>query len=229
MIFSEISFTHVTSKTHSKESNFMKKLLYKIWSKFLTIVGDVKIFKFPLFMVYDPEYFKMTGDKIIDVMNVIKPGDIICRGFQYYLDGKFIPDPLKFSHGAIYIGDGKIIHAVAEGVSETNIIEFCECDRIVIFRPKKGVSAAIKKAKQFLKNKVPYDFGFNNGVSSIYCFELCGECYSSLRIPRMTVSKFFGLIKKKDVFLAESFFKSKDLKCVFHYNPKFNIDFVENK
>ena len=146
------------------------------------------------------------------------------RGYTKYLDGYFIPDKLAFSHGAIYIGDGKIIHAVAEGVSETNVVDFTRCDRIAIFRPKKGQSKAISTAKKFLKNKVPYDFGFKKNVSALYCFELCVECYPKLDIPRQTASKFFGLLKKKDVFLAESFFKSKDLRCIYHYNPKFNID-----
>ena len=204
----------------------MKKLLYKIWSKFLTIVGDIKLFGYPFWIVYDPNYFKMTGDKIIEVIEVLKPGDIILRGYDMYLDSKSIPDKFKFSHGAIYIEDGKIIHAVAEGVSYTNVVEFCECDRIAIFRPKKGQKAAIAKAKKFAKSKVPYDFGFSHGTSAMYCFELCGECYDKLKIPRCTVKKLFGLLKKEDVFLAESFFKSKDMKCVFHYNPKFNIDFV---
>ncbi len=204
----------------------MKKLLYTLWSKFLTIVGDIKLFRYPFWIVYDPNYFKMTGNKIIEVMEILKPGDIILRGYDMYLDSKSIPDKLKFSHGAIYIGDGKIIHAIAEGVSYTNIIEFCECDRIAIFRPKKGQKAAIAKAKKFAKSKVPYDFGFSRGTSAMYCFELCGECYDKLSIPHCTVKKLFGLLKKEDVFLAESFFKSKDMKCVFHYNPKFNIDFV---
>ena len=204
----------------------MKKLLYTFASKFLTWFGDIKVFPRPMFIVRAPEFFKMTGDKIIEVMDILKPGDIILRGYDYYLDGKFIPDKLKFSHGAIYIGDGKIIHAVAEGVSYINAVEFCECDRIAIFRPKKGQKTAIAKAKKFAKSKVPYDFGFSRGTSAMYCFELCGECYDKLNIPRCTVKKLFGLLKKEDVFLAESFFKSKDMKCVFHYNPKFNIDFV---
>lgn len=204
----------------------MKKLFYKLWSKFLTVFGDIKCFKFPLWLVYDPDDYQVTGDKVLEIMEKIKPGDIILRGYNRYLDGKFIPDKLKFSHGAIYVGNNKIIHAVAEGVSETNIVEFCQCDRIAIFRPKKGQRNAIKKAKEYMKSKTPYDFGFEEGVSALYCFELCGMCYDRLDIPRLTVSKFFGLIKKENVFLAESFFKSKDLTCIFNYNPKFNIDYA---
>jgi uncharacterized protein YycO len=135
----------------------------------------------------------------------------------------FIPDPLSFSHAAIYIGNGKIIHAVAEGVSETNVIDFTRCDRIAIFRPKKYQKRAISKAKKLLKNKVPYDFGFENSITALYCFELCGLCYEKLNLPQTTVKKFFGLVKKENVYLAESFFMSPDLTCVYHYNPKYNI------
>jgi len=39
----------------------------------------------------------------------------------------------------------------------------------------------------------------------------------------VTVKKLFGLIKKKDVYLAESFFKSKDFECIYHFNPDFNL------
>ena len=201
----------------------MKKALYTLWSKFLTAFGDLKIFSYPMFFVFDPDDFQVTGQDVLDIMSILQPGDIILRGYNHYADGKFIPDKLKFSHGAIFIGDGKIIHAVAEGVSETNVIDFTRCDRIAIFRPKSGQKAAIRKAKEFLKQKVPYDFGFEKGVSAIYCFELCGECYPKLKIERKTVKKLFGLLKKENVFLAESFFISPDMTCVYHCNPKFNI------
>jgi hypothetical protein len=193
----------------------MKKFLYKLWSKFLTAFGNVKIFKWPLFLVYDPDDFQVTGDKVLDIMDTLWPGDIVLRGFNHYLDGKFIPDPLKYSHGAIYVGDSKLIHAVAEGVSEINIVDFCQCDRIAIFRPKKHKSQAIAKAKKFLEDKVPYDFGYERGTSALFCFELCGECYDKLDIPKCTASYFFGLVKREDLFLASSFFKSKDMTCVF--------------
>lgn len=42
----------------------------------------------------------------------------------------------------------KIIHAVAEGVQKINLIDFCQCDRIAIFRPDSGVETAIKIARK---------------------------------------------------------------------------------
>ena len=94
----------------------MKKFLYKLWAKFITAFGNIKVFKFPFFMVYDPTFFLMTGEKIAEALDILEPGDLIMRGYNCYLDGMFIDDPFKYSHGAIYIGNNKIIHAVAEGV-----------------------------------------------------------------------------------------------------------------
>lgn len=203
----------------------MKKFFYKIWAKFLTAFGNVKVFKTPLWIVYDPDDYQMTGDKVLDIMDVLEPGDVVLRGYNHYLDSKFIPDKLCFSHGGVYIGDNKVVHVTAKGVLKTDIIEFTRCDRVAIFRPRKCQRTAIAKAKKLLKDNVPYDFMFENNVSALYCFELCSVCYDKLDIPRKNVSKFLGLIRKKDVVLAESFFESKDFECVFHYNPKFNIDF----
>ena len=201
----------------------MKKQLYKIWARILTIFGDIKLFKWPLWVVYDPSYFKMSGEKILEVIDILKPGDVILRGFDCYADGHFIDDPLKFSHGAIYIGNNTIIHAVAEGVSEINVIEFCECDRIAILRPRRGQKKAISIAIDYLDSHTPYDFNFEFGESAVQCFELCRLCYPKLDIQPKQVSKMFGLIKK-NVYLAQSLFESDDFICVFHYNPKFGID-----
>ena len=203
----------------------MKMLLYKIWSKFLEIFGDIKIFNFPMWLVYDNSEFAVNGNKILEISELIEPGDLIFRGYDHYLDSKFIPDTKSYSHGAIYIGNNEIIHAVAKGVSKINIIDFCQCDRIMIMRPRKYKREAIKKAKEFEKNKIPYDYGFNNSIQQLYCFELCGKCYEKLYIPTQIVKKFFGLIRKNDVYLAESFRKSEDFELIFEYNPKFEIDY----
>lgn len=114
----------------------MKKIIYRIYSKLLTILGDIRISKLPPFLYYDTVDYKIKGNKIEQIQEIIRPGDIIIRGYDSYLDSKFIPDPLSFSHGAIYIGDNTIIHAVAEGVSKIHLYDFLQCDRVAIFRPK---------------------------------------------------------------------------------------------
>lgn len=124
----------------------------------------------------------------------------------------------------MYIGeDNKIIHAVAKGVSEIDAVSFCMCDRICILRPRCGARNAIAKAKKFVENHVPYDFAYKRNASALYCFELCAECYPKLKIQTKTAKSFFGLLKKKNVYLAESFLESPDFTKVFESNPKRKI------
>lgn len=196
----------------------MKKLLYKIQAQLLTLFGNIKIYKWPLFITYDPTMFEVDGQQIQEILDVLEPGDILLRGYKMYADSKFIPG--DYSHGAVYIGDNTVIHAVAKGVSEINIISFCMCDRICILRPRAGVRNAIAKAKRFAKDNVPYDFAFKRNASALYCFELCAECYPKLKVQTKDVKRLFGLLKKKNVYLAESFLESPDFKKVYEFPTK---------
>ena len=88
-----------------------------------------------MFIVYDPSEYEMDGIHLKKALDVLKPGDILLRGFNNYLDGYFIADPLSYSHGAIYVGDDTVVHAVAHGVSRIHVVDFMRCDRICIIRP----------------------------------------------------------------------------------------------
>lgn len=200
----------------------MKKFLYKLNAKFLTWFGNIKIFRWPFFLIYDPTHFSMTGEKILQVRNILKPGDILLRGYSMYLDGMFVPG--DYSHGAIYAGNDIVVHAVAEGVSKINVVDFCECDRICVLRPISGQRKAVKKALEFVENDTPYDFGFKRGTSALYCFELCAECYPDLDIRLVKQTAMFGLLRKM-VYLATSFLSSGDFDRIFEFNPKRNVDF----
>lgn len=192
------------------------KILNFLKRKFLTFFGDIKVFRFPFFIVYDPDQFQITGDDTRDIINHIRPGDLILRKYKHYLDGYFIPG--KYSHTGIYVGKGKVIHAVAEGVSYVDLIEFTRCDGIAILRPSHGQKAAIAKAKQFVEDGMPYDFDFKEGNKSLYCHELGAACYSNLRIQKLVPQLLGGLIHSKQLrWLAESFLDSPDFTIVKQY------------
>lgn len=200
----------------------LKKLLYKLNAKFLTAFGNIKVYKWPMFVIYDPTHFLMTGEKILETRDLLKPGDVLLRGYSMYLDGMFVPG--DYSHGAIYVGNDTVVHAVAEGVSTINVVDFCECDRICVLRPKCGQEKAVERALDFVENDVPYDFGFKRGTSALYCFELCAECYRELDVKLIDQKGFCGLYRKK-VYLARSLLESKDFERIFEYNPKRKTDF----
>jgi len=184
--------------------------------KFLKIFGDIKVFKYPFFLVYDPDDYLINGPKIRDIINTVQPGDLLIRRYQHYLDGWFIPG--KYSHTGIYIGDGKVIHSVAEGVTIIDVFDFIKCDGIAIARPSSGQDDAIKKAKELVSKNTQYDFDFEDDNDTVYCHELAALCYNNLRIEKKVPKLFYGIIRlHQKKYLAESFLTSPDFTLIKEY------------
>lgn len=59
-----------TSACHERKAA-MKKMLYKIWSKFLAAFGNVKCFRWPLFLIYDPDDFEVSGPKVAQICKIL--------------------------------------------------------------------------------------------------------------------------------------------------------------
>ena len=140
----------------------------KLKAGFLRVFGDIKVFKWPMFVLYDPGSYKVKGEDMREVIEVIEPGDILLRAYDNYLDGYFIPG--YFSHAGLYVGkvaeDDKklirtregeklfrtgsqmVIHAMAEGVFMEDILNFCRCDRMAILRFPKQFNAVKKLSEK---------------------------------------------------------------------------------
>ncbi|NUO83439.1 hypothetical protein HUU05_25480 [candidate division KSB1 bacterium] len=132
----------------------LARLLRGLMNAFLKFFGDVKVFRFPFFIVYDPGSYHVKGADTREVMRRVQPGDILIRGYKSYLDGYFIPG--YFSHAGLYLGEvlpehkelvpspkGKklfrsgeqiVAHAMAEGVFMEDLISFCRCDYMAVLR-----------------------------------------------------------------------------------------------
>jgi hypothetical protein len=192
----------------------------KLKEKVLSIFGDIKLIPWPLFIYYQKgDYYKISGEDTRKLADAIRPGDIIIRGYDSYLDGYFIPG--EYSHSGIYVGDGNIIHAIAEGVRETTLIDFCRCDRIIVMRPPEHKKTAIERARIWLGK--PYDFDFEVGDSAFYCHELTARAYQEFDIPKVTPYLGFIKFKKSDKkYLAESFINYEGFKKVIEINYRRN-------
>ncbi len=123
-----------------------------------TVLSDIKVFKWPLFMVYRPRNFTLKGNHTRKVMAQVKPGDILVRFFNNYLSNHFIEgtfkqvgfylgevseshlkqfakidEPSEFNHGK-----QRVIYAVGDKVFLEDVIDFCRCDGFAIMRfPRK--------------------------------------------------------------------------------------------
>ena len=192
------------------------KFFDKIKRTFLTIFGDIKVYKFPFFMIYNPTTFRVKGTQTRQALELLKPGDIVLRKYVHYLDGYFIPG--KYSHSSLYVGDGKIIHAVADGVEYIDVIDFLRCDEFCILRQddEKLAEKACEFAKGAEARKAEYDFDFTSGNDKYYCHELVATAYKDMNIQKKSVTmfKFFKLDPR---FLAESFLEDERFKEVLSY------------
>ena len=193
----------------------MKNIFYSIKSSLLTIFGDIRVFPFPMFVVYAPKSFKVKGYHTREIMELLQPGDVLMRSYDSYLDGLFIPKGLSgCSHTGIHIGNGVVIHAIAEGITEDDVIDFCRCDRIAVMRPRTGVGFAVRHALRCLGKKIKYDFDFSDGNSTYYCHEFTASCFPTLDIQKIS-RKAFGFISSPKVYLADSFFCSNDFSVIY--------------
>lgn len=145
--------------------NMAHKTLYE---RLLTIFGDILVYKWPLFLLYNPAGYRVKGEEIRNLLDRIRPGDILVRGYDNYLDGRIIPG--YFSHVGLYLGDvtpadiddlasaakgkrlpggtprvtpgrGMVIHALAEGVLTEDVINFCRCDYMAVLRLPAAIAA----------------------------------------------------------------------------------------
>jgi uncharacterized protein YycO len=157
--------------------------LYKIQTKFLQWFSHIKVYKTPLWLTVGPTSYKLKGDDYYSVRDQLRPGDILLRGYDNYLDGFFIPG--KYSHAGIYVGDEKVIHAMTPAVQYTNLVDWMRCDRMAIVRPNVSHSwceMAVEDAIGYLG--VPYDYNFDFGNTAdvrFSCSELVYKCYKPVR------------------------------------------------
>lgn len=171
---------------------FYSSIFYRIWKRFLTWFGDI---------YFATELPKVKAEHLRKLLPIIRKGDVICRKYSYYLDSYFIKG--AYSHSGICISDLNMIHAVAEGVGEVDILDFVkDTDGFIILRPNYSNSEDLEKAITFAisqKGK-PYDFIFNGkDVNYFYCHELT---WNSLKEGNVNI------IPKEKIIYADDLIKS---------------------
>lgn len=113
---------------------------------------------------------KVKAKDIRKLLELLQPGDIICRRYIYYLDAYFIKG--KYSHSGIIINREMMIHSIAEGVDYIDIIDYTkDCDGFILLRPNIDIQRSIAFAKRQVGK--PYDFLFDKSEKdAFYCHEL---------------------------------------------------------
>jgi hypothetical protein len=127
----------------------------RVYDQFVTILGDIKLFKFPFWLVYDPGSYRIKGPEMRAIQSGVRPGDVFLRRYDNYLDSRIITG--VFSHAALFLGEvtesdevetpeganramsfsvgpAQIAHSTAEGVHLEDILTFLQCDGVAILR-----------------------------------------------------------------------------------------------
>lgn len=193
-------------------------MIRRLWKTFLKFFSHIKVYPYPMFMIYCPEGYKLTASDMRTIFKKVEPGDVLLRGYVDYLDGYFIPG--MFSHVGLYVGNDRVIHAMSGGVFEEDILTFCRCDYMGVVRPIAPASIkneAIVKAYKCIGR--PYDFGFDfNDHSSVCCTELIHCVYESVAselgiVPREQ-KVLFGL-EKRYVISPDDFLMMRGMEIIF--------------
>lgn len=190
----------------------MKIYLYNLWKRFLTWIGDIMLATSPP---------KCKAKQIEDMLEIIQAGDVLCRGYSYYLDGIFIPG--EYTHSGLVINKREMIHSVAEGVESIHPIDFIkDVDRFIILRPVYGsdktydaVSRAIWHCEA---NDTEYDFTFKE-EGKYYCHEFTADCLNSGGIKIDKTHKVFGVWPfrfERDIYLAQNLIDK--IKPIYEFN-----------
>jgi hypothetical protein len=127
----------------------------KLYDDFVTVLGQIKLFRWPFWVVYDPGAYKIRGPEIREICGLLRPGDILLRRYDGYLDSHIITG--TFSHAALYLGPvdpsdevavppvgrrsvffssgrEQVAHSTAEGVHLEDILTFLQCDGVAVLR-----------------------------------------------------------------------------------------------
>lgn len=163
-------------------------LLYKLQKCVFSFIGNIKWggIAHPFWFTINATGYKLKGEHYRKLSKKLKPGDIVIRRFEGYVDKWLIPG--FWNHAGIYIGDDEkrpeqVIHAVSEGVIQEDILNFMRTDHMLVLRLISKKGKATQKAIETAKSIVgkPYDFGFDfKDTNRFSCTELVAYCYPGI-------------------------------------------------
>jgi hypothetical protein len=149
-----------------------------------------------MWLTINAQTFRLKGKHYREVEQLIRPGDVLVRRFEGYVDKWLIPG--WWNHAGIYIGklDNKnhqVVHAISDGVVVDDLIDFMRTDHVVVLRaPDKDRDRALKLAPKTIGSEYDFAFEFNDSLR-FSCTELISHCYN--RAP--WCKSIFSIIGKK--------------------------------
>ncbi|MDA8098286.1 MAG: YiiX/YebB-like N1pC/P60 family cysteine hydrolase [Nitrospiraceae bacterium] len=148
----------------------------------IQLTGDLYLHRFPFWFVYKPHHYAVTGSQVRSILNEARPGDILLRRYEGFLNTIFTPG--FWGHAALCVEDTSVIHAIGAGVVKEDLITFCRTDAVSLVRIKGATEEqkgkALACAHEHAKQRTAYDYRFKDRNHAVYCTELVNVCYENL-------------------------------------------------
>jgi len=122
----------------------------------------------------------LTKDDYHKALHVVRRGDVILVGSLRRVSKFFIRGPV--THAALYIGKGKVIHAISDGVQKDIFREFfSEYDTLAIMRAniEADKKQIIKKSISYAKKQIgkPFNFFLTPSQQELFCSQLINNAF----------------------------------------------------
>jgi hypothetical protein len=121
---------------------------------------------------------KITGDDYYEIEPLLKRGCVFLTVTRGELSN--LVNPGFWKHGAMYIGDHRVIEALGRGVVIRDLISFLMSkDYVAVMAPKfaseKEMRRAAEKSTEW--EGIQYDYWFEMNDKAFYCYEVIYKAY----------------------------------------------------
>lgn len=147
---------------------------------FIDLIGNIRVYKGGIIFFGNSSY-KLKGSQLREILELVKPGDILLNRHDHFVSGWFIKG--DFKHAGLMVNNNEVIHVIGEGIQKEDVLTFTRADAFAIIRCKsdKLTELAIKIAYEQLAKLVKYDYDFditsNYSEVEFYCSEFTDYCY----------------------------------------------------
>lgn len=190
----------------------MKKILrelYRIWSQIVSVaLGS--------WIAFEPP--KVGSKQVLDMLDIIEPGDIILRKYKYQTSSFILPG--GYTHSGVVKNHSQMIHITGTGCDYIHPLDFMmHCDKFAILRPKwksqEDIQKAIAQGDKFVADHIKYDFFFGKDSSRLYCHELCADFLKAGGIDvKLSKVKMF-LVIQMHAYLPQNLIDVSDMLYKF--------------
>ena len=115
-----------------------------------------------------------------DLLDLLQPGDVLVTRKEHSLTNYFLPG--YWPHAALYIGGGRVIEALADGVRERSIDSPFAADAIAAIRPllaTEQIDEALARAHSHVGKPYDFDFDFTR-ADRMVCTEVVYRSYEGI-------------------------------------------------